>query len=138
MSTIHIPPPEAPAAPAPPPGKPWYRTRKILIPAGALVVLGGAAAGAVIALSGGSSLTASPDQINKLLVGHTVGSPLPVFQIKHVQVNGTPVDNGTTETADITITWGYIPGVSGPPQAPTHDVLTLNDRTRAWSYVPKA
>jgi len=86
-----------------PPGPARKRIPKAAIAVAGLLVLGGAGIG--IALSGGSSLTASPAQIAKDLNGYTTGSPLPIYVIKHVQVNGTPKDNGTTETANITITW---------------------------------
>jgi hypothetical protein len=120
-----------------PPGPGRKRIPKAAIAVAGVLVLGGAGAGIGIALSGGSSLTASPAQIAKDLNGYTTGSPLPIYVIKHVQVNGTPKDNGTTETANITITWGLIPGATTTGQSSwsEHAVFTLTDKTKDWTFL---
>ena len=64
----------------------------------------------ILLSAGGPALAASPAQISKDLEGYIAGSAYPIFVIKHAQVIGTPTDNGKTETARVTITYGFIPG----------------------------
>src|ERR1017187_1254343 len=106
--------------------------RKIIAGAALIAAAAALTAGLGLAACGGSGLTASPAKIQKDLVGYVTGSPLPIYTVKHVTVNGTPKDNGTTETADVTITWGFVPNVSGPYTAPEHATFTLNDKTGTW------
>jgi len=110
------------------------KVRRVYLAAAALVVLVAGAIAGILLSTGGPGLAASPAQISKDLVGQVNGSPLAIFVVKTVTVHGTPVDNGKTETARITITWGFIPGASGTPPGPTEALFTLNDKTKAWSW----
>ncbi len=132
----HVPPDllqpgeDQPGEQAPPERKRIPRAR--LVAAGVLVAAAGTSVGILLS-SGGPALAASPAQISKYLVGSTSGSPLPIFVVKQAQVIGTPADNGKTETARVTITWGLIPGASGTVPPPQQVAFTLNDKTHAWS-----